>query len=588
MLNRQHKTVRVLLNAGANTWAATPPGKLPLLHVAARNNDVEMLEIFLDHNCDIAYETPADGSTALHHAASCGKSEAIHFLCSKTTLLNVRSVAGLTPLYTAVRQKNYDSAMEILVYDPDVNICSHNGHLPLLICIDFNGPLELVEQLVFHKAKIHYPYELDPMEKAMDLKSPIQKACYKGQANNVKVLLRENPDFLHDSPSSLHHLLLFSAIDSNNLETLRVLLENGANPNALISNESFSPIVKACFNGNTEMLKMLIDYGGDAGMPCGDMGVTPLIVACEHDKIELVEILIAKVDVNQQLRDNGYAALHKIASGGNPNIAEMLLNSGAIVDLKSYGGLTPLHVAASAGNKDVIDILLQHKANINAQDSAETTPLMRAVQDGCHDAAVKLINVGANTRICAVNGIHVLHFAAFLDDARTIELLSQKRISFDPKDANGMSPLHIASLNGNASAVETLLTHGATADIQNNDGFAPLHLAVACDNIEIAELLMNRGASIEVKVEGKVPEKFSKSQKMKRLFEQRGSQRYREEFLEEEAVEKDVSQENEEPELSEKEEDPTEYRSPDHSVKTHAQLQRDIDNLREQYSIILH
>ena len=29
VLNRQHKTVRVLLNAGANTWAATPPGNFP-------------------------------------------------------------------------------------------------------------------------------------------------------------------------------------------------------------------------------------------------------------------------------------------------------------------------------------------------------------------------------------------------------------------------------------------------------------------------------------------------------------------------------------------------------------------------------
>ena len=319
VLDRQHGTVRVLLNASASIRAGTPPGKLPLLHVAARNNDVEMLEILLEHNCDI-YETLADGSTALHHAASCGKSEAIHFLCSQTALLNVRSVAGLTPLYTAVRQRKFESAMEILVYDPDVNVCSHNGHSPLHICLEFNGPPELVEQLVFHKAKIHYPYEVDPLGKAMNLRSPIQLACSKGQADNVQILLKGNPDFLHESPSSLHHLLLFSAIDSN-LETLHVLLENGANPNALANNESFSVIVKACFQGNAEMLKMLLDYGGDAGMPCGEMGVTPLIVACEHDKIELVDILVTKVDVNQQLRSNGYAPLHKIASDGNPDIA---------------------------------------------------------------------------------------------------------------------------------------------------------------------------------------------------------------------------------------------------------------------------
>ena len=584
VLSKQHGTVRVLLNGGASIRAGTPPGKLPVLHVAARNNDVEMLEILLQHNCDI-YETPPDGSTALHHAANCGKSEAIHFLCSQTALLNVRSVAGLTPLYTAVRQRNFDSAMEILVYDPDVNICSHKGHSPLLICIEFNGPVELVEQLVLHKAKIHYPYEIDPMGKAMNLRSPIQLAVSKGQAESVKVLLQANPDFLQESPLSLHHLLLFSAIDSNS-ETLRVILDNGVNPNALANNESFSAIVKACFSGSTEMLKLLLDYGGDAGMPCGDMGITPLIVACEHDKIELVEILVTKVDVNQQLRSNGYAPLHKMASDGNPDIAALLLNNGAIVDKESHDGLTPLHVAASAGNMDVIDILLRYKANINAQDCAKTTPLIRAVQDRHRDAAVKLIDAGANADICAINGIHVLHFAAYLDDIKTIELLAQKGIDLNTKDANGISPLHIATLKGNTSAVEALLSCGAIADILNNDGFTPLHLAVNNDNVEITELLMDKGASINVEVEGKAPAIFSKSPKMNQLFQERGSQSQCEELpIKKEEEEKSVTEQREVAEHAPKpEQQASEQGSNAKSVQS---MKRVMDDLSEQYNALL-
>ena len=580
---KRHGTVRVLLNRGASIRAGTPPGKLPLLHVAARNNDVEMLEILLQHNCDI-YETPPDGSTAFHHAASCGKSEAIHFLCSQSALLNGRSVAGLTPLYTAVRQRNFDSAMEILVYDPDVNICSHKGHSPLLICIEFNGPVELVEQLVLHKAKIHYPYELDLMGKAMNLRSPIQLAVSKGQAENVKVLLQANPDFLQESLLSLHHLLLFSAIDSNS-ETLRVLLDNGVNPNALTNNESFSAIVKACFNGGTEMLKLLLDYGGDAGMPCGDMGITPLIVACEHDKIELVEILVTKVDVNQQLRSNGYAPLHKMASDGNPEIAVLLLNNGAIVDKESHDGLTPLHVAASAGNMDVIDILLRYKANINAQDSAKTTPLIRAVQDRRRDAAVKLIDAGANAEICAINGIHVLHFAAHLDDVKTIELLAQKGIDLNTKDANGISPLHIATLKGNTSAVEALLSCGAIADIQNNDGFTPLHLAVNNDNVEIAELLMDKGASINVEVEGKAPTIFSKSPKMNQLFQERGSQSQGEELPIKKEQEESVTEQREVAEHGQKQERPASEQGS--NAKSVQSMKRVMDDLSEQYNVLL-
>ena len=209
---------------------------------------------------------------------------------------------------------------------------------------------------------------------------------------------------------------------------------------------------------------------------------------------------------------------------------------------------------------------------------------MRAVQDGHHDAAVKLIEAGANANICAVNGIHVLHFAAFLDNVRIIELLSQKHISLNPKDANGMSPLHIATLKGNTSAAEALLTGGAIADIQNNDGFAPLHLAVAYDNVEMAELLMKRGASIEIKVEGNIPKIFSKSPKMNELFEQRGSEALSEDLPRKEVEEKEVthgSEHTEKPEYAGQE------RSTAQSVKTHAQLQRDMADLKEEYNMLL-
>ena len=583
VIKQQHGTVGILLKAGASIRVGTPPGKLPLLHIAARNNDVDTLEILLSHNCDI-YETPVDGSTALHHATSCGKSEAIHFLCSQTALLNVRSVAGITPLYTAVRQKNVDSAMEILVYNPDVNICSHNGHSPLLICIDFNAPHELVEQLIFHKAKIHYSYDIDPLGRAINLRSPIQLACAKGQVENVKVFLEANQSLLPEAPSSLHHLLLFSTIESGSSETLHVLLDHGVNPNALTNNESLSAIVKACFHGSSEMLKMLIDYEGDAEMPTGEMGITPLIVACEHDKIELVEILATRVDVNQQMKSNGYTALHKIASGGNPGIALLLLNNRALVDKVSQSGLTPLHVAASAGNMEVIDILLRYKANLNAQDEAGSTPLMRAVQDRRSEAAKKLIDAGASSEIQAIGGMHVLHFAAFFDDVKTMEILTQTCVSLNIQDESGMSPLHIATIRGHTAAVEALLSYGATVDIHNRNGFSPLHLAVAKDNVEIAELLIDKGASIELEVDGNVPADFSKSQEMNQLLRIGGVGSKNIEVTKETPAE--ITGDTNEVKGLQKTEYTDEERPPvAHDTQTQISIKREMDDIMQHYEV---
>ena len=520
ILKGQHETTRILLKAGASITLGTPPGKLPLLHLAARSNDVSMLQILIDNNCDI-YETPADGSTALHHAANCGKSEAIHFLCSQTKLLNVRSVAGITPLYSAVRQRNFDSALEILLYNPDVNIRSHRGHSPLLVSVDFDGPIELIKQFVLHDANIHYPYKIRVDGKAIDLKSPIQLACQKGQAENVKVFLQAHPNFLHVSEPPLHHLLLFSTIESGNLETLQILLSYGINPNAMTNNESLSAMIKVCFHGNVEMLQLLIDHGGNADMPSGDVGVTPLIVACEQDRIDLVEIIAKEVDVNRKLIHNGYTALHKTATVGNPEIARILLDCGAEVDIQSHDGLTPLQVAASAGNDEVIDVFLGHNADLNIQDKPGTTALMRAVQDHRYTTAEKLIHAGSDIELRALNGLNVLHFAAYTNDIATIKLLSQKGISPNVQDDSGTAPIHLATTRGNKATVEALISGGASVNIINEEGFSPLHLAVHYDYVDIAELLMNNGANIELEVEKNKPANFSKSQKMDRIFGER-------------------------------------------------------------------
>ena len=521
ILKGQHETAEALLKAGASIKLATPPGKLPVLHVAARSNDVKMLQILIDYNCDV-YDTPADGSTALHHAANSGANDAVLFLCSKTELINVRSKQGITPLYSSVRQRNFDISMQILMYNPDVNICSFRGHSPLLLCIDFNGPLELVKQLVLRKAEIHYPYEVNSEGRPV-LKSPIELACRKGQAAILRELLQANTDFLYQCQPHLHHLLLFSTVDSGSVETVEVLLHYGVDPNAMVTNESITVLLKACFERKTDMVQALINGGAYADMPAGEEGVTPLIVACENDFIELVDILVTKGGVNRKLKSNGYTALHKVASVGNPQAAELLISSGAEVDIQSHDGFTPLHVAASAGNQEVIEVLLRHNANLNIQDGALTTPIMRAVQDRHPEVARRLVEAAANLELRAVNGIHLLHFAAFVGDVHTIEVASEKKICFNVQDDNGATPLHLAAEAGSPKVVETLISGGASVNIVDNEDHSPLHSAVNNDHVEVAELLMKNGANVNLEPDGNSVAKYSKSKEMNKLFNARSN-----------------------------------------------------------------
>jgi ankyrin repeat protein len=93
--------------------------------------------------------------------------------------------------------------------------------------------------------------------------------------------------------------------------------------------------------------------------------------------------------------DGGRAPLHVAASRCCTNVMELLLKSGAKLELKGNTGETPLHVAAQEGCVDGVKILLQKGAQINARDNDGHTPLGRAIDYEQQEVAALLRSLGA-------------------------------------------------------------------------------------------------------------------------------------------------------------------------------------------------
>lgn len=74
--------------------------------------------------------------------------------------------------------------------------------------------------------------------------------------------------------------------------------------------------------------------------------------------------------------DNHTTLLHAACYDGRADIAKVLIDLGADINLRESCGRTPLHHAANHGHLDVIELLVQSGANINAKDEQEMTPLM--------------------------------------------------------------------------------------------------------------------------------------------------------------------------------------------------------------------
>jgi len=146
--------------------------------------------------------------------------------------------------------------------------------------------------------------------------------------------------FLKDIGHYIFATLLFedvcSAAEGGKLETLRVFLRFGSDPDALVWRESFpgeSALYLAAWKGQAGAVRMLLAAGADSSMPNGDIFKhTPLHVAVQHGHIDIVrDLLAAGAEVNARTIP---ADLRPIDYCENPAIAALLAPSPTAVAQK--------------------------------------------------------------------------------------------------------------------------------------------------------------------------------------------------------------------------------------------------------------
>ncbi|BGP24585.1 putative ankyrin-repeat protein [Rhodotorula toruloides] len=134
-----------------------------------------------------------------------------------------------------------------------------------------------------------------------------------------------------------------------------------------------------------------------------EMGNTALISAAAIGNLEILTLLIgAGADV-KAVNNKGQTALHYAASKGHVNIGRLLVSKGADINARDRANQLPLHRAASTGSVPFIHLILASKSpnkpekpRLNLLDRAGNTPLHLAVESGHAEAAVTLIEGGAD------------------------------------------------------------------------------------------------------------------------------------------------------------------------------------------------
>jgi len=465
----------------------------------------------------VAIDDLEEGGTPLYWAAASGRLDVVLLLLDAGADVNAPNRLGRTALHAATGPAPWhvQIAAEFIQRGAPVNAVDETGVTPLHLAA-VNGGAEMIALLVgkganvnardtYGNTPLHWvaqgPQKVataavrvllaagaDPLAENSGHQSPLEMAASFGRENLGLVLL-SNYDL--DALDERGNTLLHTAVRSHNLRLIELLVEAGADINA-VDRWGDSPLVLATrLSCRDEILTFLRTKGAVAKSGPKEFG--PLAPPSEMQLLEQAkEAHSIGGDVNAA-DPAGTTLLHQAARYGYVELAEFLLSERARVDLVDIAECTPLHYAVMNAHIDLERLLLQNGANANPpKNPYGYTPLHFAVmgKEKHLELAEPLVESGANVNAVARTGLfRPLHFAANTGNADAVRLLLDAGAEVNARDAQGGTALHAAAKGGHTATVQLLLARGAEKQVRDTMGKTPLDVASESGLSEVAALL---------------------------------------------------------------------------------------------------
>jgi len=399
-------SVELLLKAGANVKAANQYGATPL-SLAAESGKAAIAQRLLDAGAD-PNERLLNKETVLMMASRTGDIATMTLLLDRGADVNAKeTLRGTTALMWAAAQK-HPAAVKLLV--------------------DHGANVSAVSDPAWQDRPVRYAKATDPR--------PSQGR------NQDLVVSQVGPRSTRAREGGGLTPLIF-AVRENDLESVRILLDAGADVNQ-VTRYGWSPLLVATQNRNYQLASFLLDHGANPNL--ANKGAwAPLYIAVDNrnieggdypvpktdmDSLEFIKKLLDKgADVNwrvqestwfrtvftsQWVHEDGATAFWRASQSSDLAVMKLLIDRGADPNIPTNVGVTPLQVSAGIGWVEGVTFEWSKDANV--------------------EAVKMLMRLGNDPNAQAETGRTALHGAAHKGATRVIQVLVDAGAKLDQRD----------------------------------------------------------------------------------------------------------------------------------------------------------
>ena len=518
------------------------------LHYFSKNGSYELVKLVADMGADINLKT-IEGKNCLHIAADCGHFNLCRMLISEHKFdVNLPDHDGWTALHYFAKRGSYELVKVVVDMGADINLKTFEEENCLHIAA-YQSHFNLCKTLISkHNFDVHLPgyrgwtalhyfaengsYELIKVVAGMDvdinLKTKYGMNCLHiaadcGRFNLCRTLIsKHNVDVQlpnHDGWTALHYFakngsydLVKFAVDMGadiNLKTI-----NGENCLHIAAGNSHLNLCRELISkynvdvqlpdhrgwtafhyfakkGSYELVKFVADIGIDINLKTNN-GKNCLHIAAGCGHFNLCRMLISKHHFDVQLPDHrGWTALHYFAKNGRYELAKVVADMGADINLKTFEGKNSLHIAADWGRSNLCKTLIsKHYFDVQLPDHDGWTALHYFAENGSYEL-VKSAGIDINLK--TIRGENCLHIAAQFSQFNLCKTLISKH-NFDVQLPNpdGWTALHFFAKNGSYELIKVVADMGADINLKTNEGKNCLHIAADWGHFNLCKTLISK------------------------------------------------------------------------------------------------